>query len=40
MYGLDINLENTNDPRISGKSIKGNLKDYWRYRVGNYRIIA
>ena len=34
------NLENTNDPRISGKSLKGNLKDYWRYRIGNYRIIA
>lgn len=34
------NLENTNNPRISGKSLKGNLKDYWRYRVGNYRIIA
>lgn len=34
------NLENTNDPRIFGKSLKGNLKDYWRYRVGNYRIIA
>ena len=33
-------LENANDPRISGKSLKGNLKDYWRYRIGNYRIIA
>lgn len=34
------NLENTNNPRIYGKSLKGNLRDYWRYRVGNYRIIA
>lgn len=34
------NLENTNDPRILGKSLKGNLRDYWRYRLGNYRIIA
>lgn len=34
------NLENNNDPRIFGKSLKGNLKDYWRYRIGNYRIIA
>lgn len=34
------NLENTNDPRVFGKALKGNLKDYWRYRVGNYRIIA
>ena len=34
------NLENTNDPRVFGKTLKGNLKDYWRYRVGDYRIIA
>jgi len=34
------NLENTNDPRAFGKALKGNLKDYWRYRVGDYRIIA
>ena len=34
------NLENTRDPRIFGKSLKGNLKNYWRYRVGDYRIIA
>lgn len=34
------NLENTSNPRILGKSLKGNLKDYWRYRVGDYRIIA
>jgi len=23
-----------------GKALKGNLGDYWRYRVGNYRLIA
>ena len=34
------NLENTNDSRVFGKALKGNLKDYWRYRVGDYRIIA
>ena len=34
------NLENTDDPRILGKSLIDNLKDYWRYRIGNYRIIA
>lgn len=34
------NLENTDDPRIFGKALKGNLKDYWRYRAGGYRIIA
>lgn len=34
------NLEGTDNPRVFGKSLKGNLNDYWRYRVGNYRIIA
>ena len=34
------NLENTNDSRVFGKALKGNLKDYWRYRIGDYRIIA
>lgn len=33
-------LEDTDDPRKFGKSLKGNFKSYWRYRVGNYRIIA
>lgn len=34
------NLENSNNPRSFGKPLKGNLKEYWRYRVGKYRIIA
>ncbi|MCF7988494.1 MAG: type II toxin-antitoxin system RelE/ParE family toxin [Methylovulum sp.] len=24
----------------TGKSLKGNLAGYWRYRVGDYRIIC
>ena len=29
------------DPRILGEALKGSeYGDYWRYRVGNYRIIA
>lgn len=34
------NLENCSDPRLIGKSLQGNLSDKWRYRVGNYRILA
>ena len=30
-------LEN---PRQHGKALKGELKKYWRYRIGNYRIIC
>lgn len=28
------------DPRERGKGLTGNLKDLWRYRVGDYRIIC
>lgn len=28
------------DPRSRGKGLTGNLAGLWRYRVGNYRIIA
>ena len=34
------NLEGCENPRFRGKPLKGNLKGNWRYRVGNYRIIA
>ena len=27
-------------PKSSGKILKGNLKKFWRYRVGDYRIIC
>lgn len=28
------------NPRNNGKALKGNLKDFWRYRVGDYRIMC
>ncbi len=34
------NLVNCANPRIKGKGLVGNHKGEWRYRVGNYRIIA
>ncbi len=34
------NLEDTDDPRRFGKVLKDNFANYWRYRVGDYRIIA
>ncbi|HHX69397.1 MAG: type II toxin-antitoxin system RelE/ParE family toxin [Miniphocaeibacter sp.] len=37
---IEKNLINTDNPRSNGKSLKGDLKEYWRYRVGSYRIIA
>lgn len=33
-------LLNVDDPTIFGKALQGNMVGYWRYRIGNYRIIA
>jgi len=27
-------------PRILGKALKGELRQYWRYRIGDYRVIC
>lgn len=28
------------DPKSRGKALAGNLKGFWRYRVGDYRLIC
>ena len=37
-------LKNTiavaDNPRQHGKALKGSLREYWRYRTGDYRIIC
>jgi len=33
-------LQATENPREKGQPLKGELGEYWKYRVGNYRIIA
>ncbi|MBN2858753.1 MAG: type II toxin-antitoxin system RelE/ParE family toxin [Sphaerochaetaceae bacterium] len=33
-------LEKCDDPRTRGKPVSKNLSGYWRYRIGNYRIIS
>lgn len=37
---IEKNLIGCTNPYFSGKALKGNLKDYWRYRVGSYRLFA
>ncbi len=37
---IDKNLMNCEDPRIHGKGLTSNRSGQWRYRVGNYRILA
>jgi mRNA interferase RelE/StbE len=34
------NLEDCQDPRVHGKPLASNRVSVWRYRVGDYRIIA
>lgn len=28
------------DPRSRGKGLTGDLADYWRYRIGDYRLLV
>ena len=37
---LDTNIKGCENPRLLGKSLEGEWSNYWRYRVGKYRIIA
>ena len=33
-------VANLSDPRSKGKMLVGDLKGFWRYRVGDYRLIC
>jgi len=37
---IEKNLLNTDNPRQHGKGLTGSLSQYWRYIVGDYRILA
>ena len=37
---IEKNLVGTTNPRLHGKALKGDKGEYWKYRVGDYRIIA
>lgn len=34
------NLINCDNPRLTGKALKGNFAGMWRYRIGDYRLIC
>ena len=40
MSWIEKNLEGTTNPRQYGKALARDRKGQWRYRVGDYRIIA
>ena len=37
---IENNLEGIDNPRIKGRALVGNLKNYWRYRIGDYRLVT
>lgn len=37
---MDLRIAVLDDPRKSGKPLKGELGEFWRYRVGDYRILC
>ncbi|MBQ3451469.1 MAG: type II toxin-antitoxin system RelE/ParE family toxin [Selenomonadaceae bacterium] len=37
---LPIYFEGCENPRAKGKALEGEWEGYWRYRVGNYRLVA
>ncbi|MGL5130867.1 MAG: type II toxin-antitoxin system RelE family toxin [Aeromonas popoffii] len=37
---LDQRIAVLDDPRTSGKPLKGDLGVFWRYRVGDYRVLC
>ena len=36
---LENRIATQEDPRVSGKPLKGDLGIFWRYRVGDYRVL-
>jgi mRNA interferase RelE/StbE len=34
------NIDGTENPRAFGKGLTGNRRSFWRYRIGNYRVIC
>lgn len=37
---LSERVATAEDPRVFGKALKGELGEFWRYRVGDYRILC
>lgn len=40
MNWINNNLVGCENPRSKGKALKVNLKNQWRYRIGDYRLIC
>ncbi len=37
---IENNIQNSENPKDKGKPLRYNLSGYWRYRIGDYRLIC
>jgi len=37
---LNKNITGSTNPRALGESLEGEFKDYWKFKIGGFRIIA
>ena len=37
---MDERIAPLENPRQSGKALKGPMSEFWRYRVGDYRVVC
>lgn len=37
---ISKNLDRTDNPRQKGKTLSSDKKTFWRYRIGDYRVVA
>ena len=37
---IDKNLNGSLNPKLHGKALVGDLKNLWRYRIGDYRLVC
>jgi mRNA interferase RelE/StbE len=37
---MDTRIASVDDPRSTGKALSGPLGGFWRYRIGDYRVIC
>ena len=37
---INKNLEGCENPKLHGYALEGELRTFWRYRVGDYRLVA
>lgn len=40
LWPVNKNLHNCENPCLQGGALKGNLQGFWRYRIGDCRVIT